>query len=165
MGFWCVLGVFGDQATETLVTSLKAHPVRCAWGFYPCWGGHIPWEFQFSSSQDFSQSSFSWLGTPSLACSHGLVQPVAVRVTQRYLDTKLMTIICPLQTTPPQSPSVLCYSTKEAWVWRRKTCPRKKFWTQTGISQSQAPETSQVLGPAHHSYLHKECVTDKGPKF
>lgn len=129
MGFWWMLVVFDDQAIETLVTSLKAHHDRSS---ILVWGqGTSPEEPQFPS----------WLTTPSLACIHGLVQPVAVRATQWYLDTKLMAITCHLQTTAPQILSVLCYSTIEAWVWRRKTCPRKRLWAQKG---------SHILKPLRH---------------
>lgn len=38
VGFWCMIGVFDDKATETPVMSLKAHPVRCAWAIHPCLG-------------------------------------------------------------------------------------------------------------------------------
>lgn len=106
-------GVFADQFTEVLVTSLKhtliddiLHgPSILARG-----AEYIPWRALVPASWGLVPSSFSGLGggvIPSLAWTCGLVQPVAVRITQWYLRTKLLVTISHLQTTALRSFSSL----------------------------------------------------------
>lgn len=96
-------GVFEDQFTEVLVTSLKhtliddiLHgPSILARG-----AEYILWRTSVPASWDLAPSSFSGLGGGvilSLAWACGLVQLVALRITQWYLKNKLLVTISHLQ--------------------------------------------------------------------
>lgn len=152
VGLWCMAGCLTTTHRKPGHKS-KAHlddilhgPSILARG-----AEDIPWRAPASASWDLTSSSFSWLGVASLAWNCGLVQPVTVRATQWYLETKLLAIICHLQATALRS--FLVYSALEAWVWRWRICPRKGLWEQKGPHSLKLLRHS-VLGPEDGSYLH-----------